>query len=297
MTRASLLALAAIATAPFVVFGCQAIVGIHHDVELVDGGAEAGAEDGADDANETSTDTADAPAVDGDGGGRCPSGRGPEMVLVTKSGGSFCIDTTEVTEEQWRAFDVAVKPTPPARCGGITAKPIESWMNSGPNKPRAYVNWCQAWQFCAWAGKRLCGNESGAPAKVGEPTEWEYACKQGAAATPYPYGATFDIKACNGAPADCDASSPMLADVAATKTCRGTTTPYSSVYDLVGNVAEYIDECDDSVEGGPPECAVRGGGVYDCMPDGLSCVGANSLPIDTQSDSIGFRCCATPLGL
>src|SRR5690349_9742791 len=60
---------------------------------------------GTDGVTDAALDAGDgtASAVDGTAPG-CPSGRGPSMVRIDLAGVSFCIDSTEVTRDQYTAF-------------------------------------------------------------------------------------------------------------------------------------------------------------------------------------------------
>jgi len=95
-------------------------------------------------------------------GGTLP---GPPMI----NAGGFCIDTTEVTQAQYKAFldakgtDFSGQPSmcasrPYASSGG----PGCVWSPSTtPNLPVMCIDWCQASAYCKWAGKRLCGKIGG----------------------------------------------------------------------------------------------------------------------------------------
>jgi formylglycine-generating enzyme required for sulfatase activity len=65
-------------------------------------------------------------------------------------------------------------------------------------------------------------------------------------------------------------------------TCK-TTDPYS-VYDLVGNAAEWTDKCSGDT------CAVRGGSFLDGS-GALVCSSSSSKPKTKAASDIGFRCC------
>lgn len=130
--------------------------------------------DGCQDASATETSTeasVDATADTGAGvdanvdAGRCPEGRGPKMIVA----GTFCIDSTEVTNAQYGAFlDDAFAfdaGPPPAVCANVpTHLPGCAYDPVGrANRPVRCVSWCDAWTFCKWSGKRLCGRIGGGP--------------------------------------------------------------------------------------------------------------------------------------
>jgi formylglycine-generating enzyme required for sulfatase activity len=145
----------------------------------------------------------------------CP----PNMAIVAKaSGGAYCIDSAEVSKGQYNKFITANVPvtTQPAICSSnATFVPRGAWPpataeDPTPNMsglqftfslPVHYVDWCDAYSYCKWAGKQLCGeinrqgldptqrNDAGASA-------WYNACSaQGV--KPWPYGVTFTPELCN----------------------------------------------------------------------------------------------------
>src|SRR5258708_37508752 len=101
-------------------------------------------------------------AVDGSPG--CPDPTaGPTMVNI----GSFCIDSTEVTADQYMQFLTA-------KGGDVSGQPLAcaswnrsfvpvGWPSGAGAQAVSGVNWCMAFMYCAWAGKRLCGSPSGGP--------------------------------------------------------------------------------------------------------------------------------------
>ena len=91
-----------------------------------------------------------------------PSTGGPALVRA----GTFCVDSTEVTNEQYMAFLTA-------KGGDVGGQPGACKWNSSyvpgdegvswpyiagrASYPIVNVDWCDAFMFCNWAGKRLCG--------------------------------------------------------------------------------------------------------------------------------------------
>lgn len=117
------------------------------------------------------------------------------------------------------------------------------------------VDWCDAYAFCQWSGKDLCGATSGGPIATASARDTKKSmlpstCSREGTRS-FPYGNTFDAKACNG-------QGPGVGDtvpVGTTPTCEG---GYAGVFDLSGNVAEWINSCDDSPDGGGADDANAG---------------------------------------
>jgi formylglycine-generating enzyme len=90
----------------------------------------------------------------------CPEGLpGPTLVGIPAPTGPYCIDSTEVTVEQYQKF-VATQPSlagQPASCAFNTSVGEAGDPDTKTARKPMLVNWCNAWLYCAWAGKRLCG--------------------------------------------------------------------------------------------------------------------------------------------
>lgn len=268
-------------------------------------GADASTLDGStppNDASGPSDAAAAGDAAPADAGAPCPSGRGPAMKRVTDEHGTFCVDTTEVTNAQFDAFlaDTAARPTPPMTCKAKTsyggaARPANAI-------PVTNVDWCDAWMFCAWAGKRLCGSRNGTvindlpPANDTGVSEWFAACSHSGSRN-YPYGTNYDANACNGCRATgtaCTATQPpALLQAGALATCTG---GYDGLLDMSGNVAEWEDNCDGPhTDPGTDTCPPRGGSVQ-TEGDQLKCAMPNSVTtVKTRlakGADVGIRCCA-----
>jgi formylglycine-generating enzyme len=242
----------------------------------------------------------------GDGGldasadaGGCPSGRGPTMVDL----GGFCIDSTEVTESQYAAFitakgsDTSGQPTScawntsyaPRTSGGCT--PTSFDPTARPNHPVKCVDWCDAYAYCAWAGKRLCGRVTGGPLTPGSALgAWQAACSSEGTRT-YPYGnnyignycVTSDYDGVSGYQPGTDVPRP----VASLPTCEG---GYPGIWDMSGNLYEWEDSCQTS-NGAEDTCQIRGGSFQQM---GATCAAAWTDHRDGRNAAghIGIRCCA-----
>jgi len=162
--------------------------------------------------------------------------------------GAYCIDATEVTVKHYRAFLAAKAGDTSgqiAACAwNASYQPLDAPLGTAfDDYPIVKVDYCDAVAYCTWAGKHLCGKQSGAPLATTEATnaarsEWFRTCSGNADGThQYPYGQTYGPATCNGI--DHDAG---VLPVGALPGCVGA---YPGVHDLSGNVREWEDACDD----------------------------------------------------
>lgn len=221
----------------------------------------------------------------GDGG--CSGRAGPAMVLVP--GSDYCIDSTEVTFKDYRAFLAAANASAPQHpgCTWNTSFAVMSDVVAEPDDhPIRGVDWCDAVAYCEWAGKRLCGRVGGGSAAFGElanaaVSQWYRACSM-AGARIYPYGGSFEPERCNGGTGGGSADS-----VRNRARCEG---GYAGVFDLSGNVREWEDSCE---PGTAPDraCHNRGGAFFD-VSGTLACANDQSTRADTRNPGLGLRCCS-----
>jgi sulfatase modifying factor 1 len=253
---------------------------------LPDATADASIDAGADAPVDAGTDaSADA--------GACPGTAGPAPVRV----GSFCVDSTEVTNADYAAF--LASPSPPAQppaCAWNTSFVPGAWPPAAGTDayPVVAVNWCDAFAYCAWAGKRLCGAIGGGPtpfAAFADPaqSQWMNACSA-AGARVFPYAGAYDPAACNGK--DFPDGGALL-PAGSLATCQGGA---PGVFDMSGNVYEWEDACQG--DGGAGDtCHYRGGGYFTPGPPtstNLECAGGATLARDPGAAflDVGFRCCS-----
>jgi formylglycine-generating enzyme len=219
---------------------------------------------------------------------RCPA----EMALVD---GHVCID-------RWEASLVERVP------GGLERSwspyvPVdghEIWIRavSRPDAiPQGYISGKQAQAACMASGKRLCTSD-----------EWERSCR-GPATTPFPYGRARRAGACNDdsrsrhpvaeaglalgiARSDLwreGMNQPLINQLPGTLLATGEraecTNEYG-IFDMVGNLHEWIDD---------PDGTFRGGYYMDTSHNGEGCAYATTAHDFSYHDySTGFRCCADP---
>jgi sulfatase modifying factor 1 len=208
-------------------------------------------------------DTGSDVAVDAPIEAGCPGG----MIGVLDAG--YCIDGTEVTEAKWAAFLAADAGTGmlPAACAYKTAFAAGSAL--GTTLPVGEVDWCDAYGYCAWAGKRLCAS-----------AEWTKACNGGTSRI-YPYGDVFDDQKCNGGPLGAPTAPGTYAQ------CIG---PIPGIVDMSGNMDEWDVECATQT-GAADICQTRGGDWKNDSAGELMCTAIYDRPRNTILNYVGFRCC------
>jgi sulfatase modifying factor 1 len=218
---------------------------------------------------------------------------GPSMV----NAGGFCIDSTEVTQAQYKLF-LAAKGTDysgqPAICPGLGYLPSGPGCSftptTTPDLPMTCVNWCQAYSYCKWAGKRLCGKIGGGPVAYADyrnkaTDQWYYACSINGAVS-FPYGGVPDNTACVwNMP-----SSTTPAVVKSKATCVGAFAPFDQIYDMSGNVAEWTDSC--GIVSGETYCRLRGGNYTNTAIYDTACDADFGFPFTAEAGTVGIRCCA-----
>ena len=276
-----------------------------------------------------------APGSGGNGGdpGPCPS----DMVHVTDPDNplaDYCIDRYEATIREHDIFLLEVQAgnvtpdQPSPQCdGNVRLRQEGSFCPNNLNGPDLAVNcvdWCDAYAYCAYEGKRLCGAlGNGGPVVMpagqfpgSQTDEWEYACSEGGRRiVPYlPSGSPDqdDICSCHfprhwepcnpdtSACAMCEGPSenhnaPGLAE--GYPGCEG---GYPGLFNMVGNVGEWTDRCDG--DGPDATCVTRGGSVGwggdyqydDCNRKQRQQPRQDNLGFDDNSQwryHIGIRCC------
>lgn len=281
---------------------CNALAGLDRDYVL--GASDASVPDGSTTAPPPPPSAQVDAAADADAASECPGTKGPKMVRVD----GYCIDATEVTEAQYLEFFSRVSPaaaldaSPPLMPQECAFK--DSFLPGGknfcywnpdvyPNFPVVCVDWCDAYAYCKWAGKRLCGAIGGGPiAWAGgddinpDRDQWYRACSR-AGTRAYPYGSPHAPGACHDEFVDAGVN-----EAGAYPQCQG---GYEGIFDMTGNASEWEDSCDDSGGGdaGTHRCKQRGRSYFSNAGEDATCrVTELGAPRRAHFEDIGFRCCA-----
>lgn len=217
--------------------------------------------------------------------------------------GPFAIDRHEVTNAQYNQFLGALLGADASAYQTSLCTWKDSWSrkctasSAAPDDPVSCVDWCDAWTYCKWAGKRLCGKVGGGgtvnpdndrldPLK----SEWMLACS-GVEDQPYPYGSEADPDRCQTSEnADKRDGGRGPVAVGSRAGCQGR---LAGLFDMSGNVSEWEDNCD--LNGALPanSCVVRGGS-FETSAANATCRYLVGFKRNESSDKIGFRCCAGP---
>ncbi len=259
----------------------------------------------------------------------CPAGKGPKMALLPAIDGSYyCMDVRETTRAEYDAFleangrDLSGQPKECAWNKSYTPEllypdddrypsdlcPAEHWNGMRPNQAVSCVDFCDAYAYCEWAGKRLCGvtgagkdiykteeDQDHKPTIPDRPfldLEFVNACSQ-VGKTKYSYGDTYEPGRCMDQQWLEDRG-PESLDVTdtASRQCNGTIEPFDEVYDLSGGVREWQNFCsqDSTPEG--LGCFAKGYSLLDERKEPEPCELMGIVSPRSITRSKGIRCCA-----
>jgi formylglycine-generating enzyme required for sulfatase activity len=154
------------------------------------------------------------------------------------------------------------------------------------------VDWCDAYAYCKGVGKRLCGKIGGGANAYDEyadanTSQWYKVCSSNGQFA-YPYGDTYAGSPCNGK----DPGPLTTVPVASLSDCQSSSSGYTGVYDLSGNVWEWEDSCS-GTSGTSDFCRVRGGSFY-FNGSNLRCDVDYYYARGHSYAYFGFRCCSDP---
>jgi sulfatase modifying factor 1 len=217
----------------------------------------------------------------------CPEG-------MVSAGGAYCIDAYEASLVEIGEDGAE---TPWAYYRTVPASVVVRAVSSAGVFPQGYVSGLQASVACRRSGKRLCSAG-----------EWRNAC-MGPKKTTFPYGNARVTGRCNdngrspmrffnpgldGKPehrwmwgAGGNMIDPRLNQLQGTLTRTGERSDCTNgygVYDMVGNLHEWVDD---------PKGTFQGGYYLDTHLNGDGCnYRTTAHPMSHYDYSTGFRCCA-----
>jgi len=242
------------------------------------------------------------------------------MVLIpVEDGKPYCIDERETVYGEYKQFVEAkgddFSGQPPECEWNRDFKPVEEISSAYPDIPPAKcsppldeanpdhavrcVDFCDAWAYCSWAGKRLCGLRGAEPGKIAvverdtgpeseaiQKSEWMYVCTQGGTSE-YPYGDEHVPGICiDKAKRDAEGDSALVVRDTAGNECCGTRPPYDQVHNMSGGTRQWVNI---SAEPGY-SAAVQGGQNGETA---RSCgEGFGFIPLVAMFGRPGLRCCA-----
>lgn len=163
--------------------------------------------------------------------------------------------------------------------------------------PQTCVDWCDAHDYCAAKGLRLCGrmNDPGAGVPFADyqdagQSEWTNACSAGGDFS-WVFGDASAVK-CNNSQFWSKAPQPL--PVKNRAQCVSPVSAYAGVFDLSGNVAEWESSCEkpamDEDLAGDVLCRVRGGS-YTSTSKQITCSAGEARARSSAAPTVGFRCC------
>ena len=233
----------------------------------------------------------------------CSGLPGPTMV----QGEGFCVDSTEVSGAHYAEFmqdaPGLVGSQIPVCTWNTSFEPfyegVPQWPLPGDemNLPVRYVDWCDAYAYCGWAGKRLCGRLGGGSVPYDQyadraVSQWMQACTSNGN-NAFPYGGTYDEFACNTED-NSAAHGYYYTDVGTMLDCHGFG-QYANVFDMSGNVLEWEDSCGPPADGGPSPsedlCRLRGGSIFTGDYNSRCDWSEPGDPRNGTYPGVGFRCC------
>jgi formylglycine-generating enzyme required for sulfatase activity len=252
------------------------------------------------DCPDAQVDAPEEPEVQVDTGAETgPTGCGGDGGPTWVDAGSFCIDSSEVTNAQYAVFWAAkgggtdVRDQPSFCSWNQSFTPQSGWPfpQNRASYPVVFVDWCDAYAYCAWVGKRLCGKHDAGAADYAEfanaaNDQWFYACSRGGTRA-YPYGNEYDAATCNGYDSK---EAGTIEQPGTYASCLG---GYDGLLDMSGNVREWEDSCN-AYAGANDNCRVRGGAASEIGGASLRCGFDAFRARSFLSSHTGFRCCSKP---
>ena len=202
---------------------------------------------------------------------------GPRHRVTISS--QFAVGQYELTFDQWDAC---------VADGGCDAyTPSDQGWGRG-RRPAINVSWADANAYVAWLAKK-----TGKPYRLLSESEYEYATRAGTTTT-YPWG-----DAIGNNNANCDGCGSQWGGKE-TAPAGSFAANNFGLYDMVGNVFEWIEDCwHETYKGAPTkgsawttgDCDVRDvrGGAWGYGPDDLHSADRGRLEADLRRANVGFR--------
>jgi formylglycine-generating enzyme required for sulfatase activity len=256
-----------------------------------------------------------------------PERHGSEVLRHTEHIDAFAMSETEITLAQFAAFVADTQRRIPEGCythgDGMDSTSdldaVASWraprFEQTDDHPVVCVTWQDATDYAAWLSRR-----TGQSYRLPSDAEWEYAARAGTTSA-YFWGDDAD-RGCawmnGGDPSLARALPPWTQTVARdrasgwlgartlecddgsafTSAVRSYRPNAFGLYDVAGNVWEWVDACRDvpaadakQTETADDRCALRGvrGGSWDDWPMDLRSADRHKTVWDTRRNDVGFR--------
>ncbi len=184
----------------------------------------------------------------------------------------FFLDAQEVTNQEYKKFvDATGQPVPKHW------KSNRSYLPGEANLPVTFVSWDDASSYAKWANKRL-------PTEA----EWEYAARGGSQAYLYPWGNQWQAGYANVDRKGQTKPAPV-------RSFEKDLSPFG-IYDLAGNVSEWVQDFYSERYGAKPDQqfrVYRGGNFLDSPEQGTNTYRWYDYPVlarDVDAFRVGFRC-------
>lgn len=227
----------------------------------------------------------------------CGAFLGGPMVAIPNKG--YCVDATEVKREHYQSYLDDVGSTPPPqepRCEWNTTTLPPSYLftpeATKPEDPIRGINFCQAVSYCNWAGKRLCGKIGGGeldPASGGDTNvdQFYVACSHDGIQK-FPYGVAYVANTCNDSKGNIGPNGQ--AGAGSLPGCEG---GYPGLFDMSGNVQEWIDQCELASTPNATQCIMKGGcwNFDGGAQSAVHCSFGQLGSVTGNAPQNGFRCC------
>lgn len=209
-------------------------------------------------------------------------------------GYALAVSVYEVTFDEWEAC---------VRGGGCEGyEPADREWGRG-KRPVINVSWNDAWWYADWLTE-----QTGQEYRLLSEAEWEYVARAGTRTARY-WGDTAQeqCRYGNGYDAVAHAVHGFSTDPVGCRDRQGNTAPVGSyrpnrfgLYDMLGNVEEWVDDCENTDYDGAPtdgsawytgDCSVRvyRGGSWRSEPEELRAAYRMYSSVDYRSSSRGFR--------